>query len=71
MRDVREYERKYRRFVQGLVSEEDFRRYLKLALSKEDLVEIVISSAKALRNAVSIGEVLRSPSEHGDQMDSA
>lgn len=71
MRDVREYERRYRRFVQGLVAEEEFRRYLTLTLSKEDLIEIIIASAKALRNAVSIGEVLRSHPEHSDHKDSA
>lgn len=70
MRDPREYERKYKRFVQGLISEEDFRRYLTLTLSKEDLIEIVIASAKALRHAVSIGEVLQSSSEHGEPRDS-
>jgi len=71
MRDPREYEHKYRRFVQGLISEEDFRRYLTLTLAKEDLIEIVIASAKALRHAVAIGEVLPSSSEHGEQRDSA
>jgi hypothetical protein len=71
MRDPREYERKYKRFVQGLISEEDFRRYLTLTLAKEDLIEIVIASAKALRNAVAIGEVLQSSSEHGEPRDSA
>lgn len=71
MHDPQEYEHKYRRFVQGLISEEDFRRYLVLTLSKENLIEIVIESAKALRNAVSIGEILRFSSEHGNQRDSA
>jgi hypothetical protein len=58
MINILEYQRKYRRFVQGLISEEDFKRYLTLSLSKEDLTEIVIASAKSLRRAVAIGEPL-------------
>ena len=53
-----EYARKYKRFVQGLISEEDFRRYLTLSLSKEDLIAILMQGAKSLRKAVSIGEPL-------------
>ena len=53
-----EYRRKYKRFVQGLVSEEDFRRYLMLSLSKKDLVDLIVQGALSLRNAVSIGESL-------------
>ena len=49
---------KYRRFVQGVISEEDLRRYLTLSLSNEDLIDIVVSSAKSLRRAVAIGETL-------------
>jgi hypothetical protein len=52
----REYQQKYRRFVQGLISEEDFKRYLVLSLSKEELIDIVITGAKGLRRAVAIGE---------------
>ena len=51
-----EYQRKYKRFVQGVISEEAFRRYLALSLSKEDLINIVVSGAKSLRRAVAIGE---------------
>jgi hypothetical protein len=54
-----EYTRKYKRFVQGLISEEDFRRYLMLSLSKAELVDIILQGAKSLRKAVSIGEPLR------------
>ena len=56
--DPREYRRKYRRFVQGLISEQDFRRYLTLSLSKEDLIEVVVAGALSLRRAVAIGEPL-------------
>lgn len=56
MINSREYQRKYKRFVQGLISEEEFRRYLALSLSKEDLINIVVSGAKSLRRAVAIGE---------------
>jgi hypothetical protein len=52
----REYQRKYKRFVQGVISEEEFRRYLALSLSKEALIDIVVSGAKSLRRAVAIGE---------------
>jgi hypothetical protein len=52
----REYQRKYKRFVQGVISEEEFRRYLALSLSKDDLIDIVVSGAKSLRRAVAIGE---------------
>ena len=58
MIDPREYRGKYKRFVQGVISEEEFRRYLTLSLSKKDLVEIVVSGAKSLRKAVAIGEPL-------------
>jgi hypothetical protein len=58
MMNIHEYQRKYRRFVQGLISEEDFKRYLTLTLSKTDLTHIIISSAKSLRRAVAIGEPL-------------
>ena len=58
MIDPREYQSKYKRFVQGVISEEEFRRYLTLSLSKKDLVEIVVSGAKSLRKAVAIGEPL-------------
>ncbi len=58
MKDRREYERKYKRFVQGLISEESFRSFLFLSLSKKDLIDIVVSGAKSLRRAVAIGEVV-------------
>ena len=58
MRDRREYERKYKRFVQGLISEETFRSYLLLSMSKKDLIDIVVSGAKSLRRAVAIGEIV-------------
>jgi len=58
MKDLKEYQRKYKRFVQGLISEEDFRRYLMLSLSKEDLIDVIVSGAKSLRSAVSIGEIM-------------
>ena len=51
-----EYQKKYKRFVQGVISEDEFRRYLALSLSKEDLINIVVSGAKSLRRAVAIGE---------------
>ncbi len=56
MINSREYQRKYKRFVQGVISEEEFRRYLALSLSKDDLIDIVVSGAKSLRRAVAIGE---------------
>ena len=56
--DLHEYQRKYKRFVQGVISEEEFRRYLTLSLSKQDLIDIVVSGAKSLRKAVAIGETL-------------
>jgi len=58
VRDRREYERKYKRFVQGLISEETFRSYLLLSMSKKDLIDIVVSGAKSLRRAVAIGEIV-------------
>ena len=58
MMDPRRYRRKYRRFVQGLISEDEFRRYLTLSLSKKDLIDLVVSGAKSLRKAVAIGEAL-------------
>jgi len=54
--DYSEYQRKYKRFIQGLITEEDFRKFLELSLSKRELIEIVISNAEALRKAVAIGE---------------
>ncbi|MBL7118437.1 hypothetical protein ISS96_00290 [Candidatus Bathyarchaeota archaeon] len=65
MRDRREYERKYKRFVQGLISEGAFRSYLLLSMSKKDLIDIVVSGAKSLRRAVAIGEVVE-PSKRLD-----
>ena len=56
--DYSEYQRKYKRFIQGLITEEDFRKFLELSLSKRELVEIIISNAEALRKAVAIGEPL-------------
>ena len=56
--DLHEYQLKYKRFVQGVISEEEFRRYLTLSLSKQDLIDIVVSGAKSLRKAVAIGETL-------------
>ena len=53
-----EYTRKYKRFVQGLISEEEFRWYLTLSLSKADLIDIILHGATSLRHAVSIGEPL-------------
>ena len=58
MIDVHEYKIKYRRFVQGLISEKDFRTYLYVSLSKDNLIDIIIASAKSLRKAVAIGEPL-------------
>ena len=40
-----------------MISEDEFTRYLTLSLSKKDLIDIVVSGAKSLRNAVAIGEV--------------
>ena len=40
-----------------MISEDEFKRYLTLSLSKEDLIDIVVSRAKSLRNHVAIGEV--------------
>ena len=61
MVDYSEYQNKYRRFVQGVISEEEFRRYLKLTLSKDDLIDLVVSGAKSLRKAVAIGESIGDP----------
>jgi len=58
MMNPQKYRRKYRRFVQGLISEDEFRRYLTLSLSKKDLIDIVVFGAKSLRKAVAIGEAL-------------
>lgn len=58
MVDMAEYQIKYRRFVQGLISEEDFHSYLIICLSKDDLINIIIAGAKSLRKAVAIGEPL-------------
>ena len=54
--DYSEYQRKYKRFIQGLITEDDFRKFLELSLSKKELVNIIVSNAKALRKAVAIGE---------------
>jgi hypothetical protein len=54
--DSHEYQQKYKRFVQGVLSEAEFRRYLALSLSKDDLINIVVSGAKSLKRAVAIGE---------------
>lgn len=54
-----EYRRRYKRFVQGLISERDFRRYLTLSASKAELIDIIVHGAKSLRAAVSIGEPLK------------
>lgn len=67
MRDRLEYDRKYKRFVQGLISEESFRRYLIFSLSKKDLVEIIVAGAKSLRRVVAIGESLE-PSKKLDSV---
>jgi hypothetical protein len=56
--DADEYQRKYKRFVQGVLSEAEFRRYLALALSKDDLIDLVVAGAKSLQRAVAIGEPL-------------
>jgi hypothetical protein len=58
MIDDYEYQQKYRRFVQGMISENEFRRYIFTQLSKDDLIEILLSSAKSLREVVAIGETL-------------
>lgn len=58
MFNSREYQLKYKRFVQGVISEKEFRRYLVLALSKENLIDIVVAGAKSIKRAVSIGEPL-------------
>ena len=58
MIDPNEYQMKYKRFVQGVISEEEFRRYLTLSLTKEDLIDLILLSAKSLRSAVAIGEPL-------------
>ena len=52
---------KYRRFVQGVISEEEFRRYLTLTLSKEDLINLIVAGAISLRMAVAIGEPEATP----------
>ena len=67
MRDRLEYDRKYKRFVQGLISEESFRRYLLFSLSKKDLVEVIVGGAKSLRRVVAIGESLE-PSKKLDSV---
>jgi hypothetical protein len=53
-----EFNLKFKRFVQGVISEDEFRRYLHLCLSKEDLIEIVMSGARGLKSKVAIGEPL-------------
>jgi hypothetical protein len=53
-----EYHMKYKRYVQGIISEEEFRRYLVLSLSKNDLIDIIVSGAKSLKRAVALGEPL-------------
>jgi hypothetical protein len=52
------YQQKYRRFVQGMISEDEFKRYIFTQLTKDDLIEIIVSSAKSLREAIAIGEPL-------------
>ena len=59
MIDRYEYQSKYRRFIQGIITEEDFKKYLNLSLSKDDLIKILVLSAKSLRDLVAIGEPLR------------
>jgi hypothetical protein len=54
-----EYMRKYKRFVQGLISEDAFRSYLILSLSKGDLIDLIVKGAISLKKAVSIGEPLK------------
>lgn len=54
------YRRKFKRFVQGMISEDDFRTYLMLSHSKKDLVDIIFQGALNLRRAVSIGELIES-----------
>lgn len=56
--DIVEYQMKYRRFVQGIITEAEFRQYLTLSLSKKDLINLILVSAKSLRKAVAIGEPL-------------
>ena len=71
MRNRREYERKYKRFVQGLISEDSFRQYLLLSLSKNDLADIIVLGAKSLRRAVAIGEVLETSRKMDSTLDTA
>lgn len=54
-----EYTGKYKRFVQGVISEDAFRSYLMLSLSKEDLIDLIIKGAISLKKAVAIGEPLQ------------
>jgi hypothetical protein len=54
-----EYVSKYKRFVQGIISEDDFRRFLMLSLSKGDLIDLIIHRALSMKRAVSIGEPLQ------------
>jgi hypothetical protein len=54
----REYKIKYKRFVQGLISEDEFRTYLTLSRSKSDMIDIIVTGAKSLRRVVALGEPL-------------
>lgn len=56
--NYREYRRKFKRFVQGMITEQEFRAYLYCSLSKQDLMTLVIAGAKNLQKSVAIGEPL-------------
>jgi hypothetical protein len=56
MNSSREYKIKYKRFVQGLISEDEFRTFLTLSLSKSYMIDIIVTGAKSLRGAVAIRE---------------
>ena len=58
MIDSRKYRRKYKRFRPGSDIRRGVQEILTLSLSKNDLIEIVVSGAKSLRKAVAIGETL-------------
>ena len=59
MNGSREYKIKYKRFVQGLISEDEFRTFLTLSLSKSEMIDIIVTGAKSLRRVVAIGEHLQ------------
>ena len=59
MIDPQEYKKKYKRFVQGLISEDEFRTFLTLSLSKSEMIDIIVTGAKSLRRVVAIGEHLQ------------